>query len=417
MLRLSLASLWNRRVTAALTVFAIALSVAMLLGVEKLRRDARESFANTISGTDLIVGARSGSVQLLLYSVFRIGDATNNVSMQSFEAISALPGVAWSVPLSLGDSHRGFRVLGTSVEYFERYRYAGQQRLRLAQGQVFADVFDTVLGAEVAERLGYSLGDSIVVTHGVSDVSLMAHEDKPFRVAGILERTGTPVDRTVHVSLEGIEAMHVDWHAGAPVPGHRTSADAVRAMQLRPKSVTAFLLGLDSKLAIFRVQRAINEYRSEPLLAIIPGVALQELWDLMAIAENALFIISVLVVVTGLCGMLTVILASLEARRREMAVLRSLGARPGYVFALFMSEAGLLTALGAALGLALLYVMSLMLQPLLLARFGLQIPLGAPLASDLLMLAGVVVAGIVVGTIPALRAYRLSLADGLVMRI
>lgn len=415
--RLAASSVWNRRVTAGLTVLAVALSVTMLLGVEKLRRDAREAFANTISGTDLIVGARSGAVQLLLYSVFRIGNATNNISWESYQDIAAHPRVSWAVPISLGDSHRGYRVMGTSREYFERYGYAGNASLQFSAGGVFEDVFDAVLGAEVAEQLGYSLADPLVVAHGAGEVSFANHDDKPFRVAGILEPTGTPVDRTVHVSLEGIEAMHADWKSGAPIPSMKVSADEARRLDLTPKAITAFLVGLKSKVAVFKVQRYVNEYREEPLLAIIPGVALQELWDLMSVAEKALLVISSMVVISGFLGMLTVILSSLEARRREMAVLRSVGARPLHVFALFMSEAGLLTLVGVVAGVVLLYAVMLLGQPIAAREFGLHIPIGLPQSADIILMGAVVGAGFAVGSIPALRAYRLSLADGLSLRV
>ena len=415
--RLALLSVLNRRVTAGLTLLAIALSVAMLLGVEKVRRDARGAFANTISGTDLIVGARSGAIQLLLYSVFRIGNATNNISWESYRDIAGFPRVRWTVPISLGDSHRGFRVMGTTPAYFEHYRYARTESLAFADGGVFDDVFDAVLGAEVAERLGYALGDELIVSHGAGDVSFVEHDDKPFRVAGILAPTGTPVDRTVHVSVEGFTAMHVDWRAGARVPGATITADEARAMDLTPKTITAFLVGLDTKIAIFGVLRRINEYREEPMLAIIPGVALQELWDLMSVAENVLRVVSSMVVVTGLLGMLTVILSSLEARRREMAVLRSVGARPLHVFALFMSEAGVLALLGAAAGVALLYVALLIGQPIVAREFGLHVPIALPAPTDWWIIAAVVLAGFATGGVPAARAYRLSLADGLSMRI
>ncbi len=417
LLRLSGASLWNRRATATLTVLGVALSVAMLLGVEKVRRDARDAFANTLSGTDLIVGARSGAVQLLLYSVFRIGNATNNVSWQSYQELARHPKVAWTVPLSLGDAHRGFRVMGTTQAYFDRYRYARRESLRFAAGGPFDDVFDAVLGAEVADTLGYALGDPLVVSHGTGTIGLVKHDDKPFRVAGILGRTGTPVDRTVHVSLGGIEAMHADWAAGAAIPGRRTSVDQVRDMDLTPQAITAALVGLDSKIAVFRVRRFVNEYREEPLLAIIPGVALQELWDLMGVAENALRVVSATVVFSGLLGMLTVILSSLEARRREMAVLRSVGARPVHVFGLFMSEAGLLASLGAIAGVGLLYVAVFVARPFAARELGLHLPLSAPEPADLVLVALVVVAGFLVGCVPALRAYRLSLADGLSMKV
>src|SRR5581483_2473942 len=322
-LRLALQSLRNRWLTAVLTVFAIAVSIMLLLGVEKVRVGARQSFADTISGTDLIVGARSGSIQLLLYAVFRIGNATNNITWASLQDIASRPEVAWVVPLSLGDSHRGFRVLGTTPDYFKHYRYRQSQGLTFRSGGPFADLFDAVIGADVAQALGYKVGDPIIVSHGLGAVSFVEHDDKPFRVAGILEKTGTPVDRTVHVSLEAIEAIHVDWQSGARIPGQSATAAEVREMDLTPKAVTAALVGLKSRLAAFRVQRAINEYPQEPLSAILPGAALQELWGLVGTAETALQAVSAMVVATALLGMVTMILTTLNERRREMAILRS----------------------------------------------------------------------------------------------
>ncbi|MCH9671027.1 MAG: ABC transporter permease [Gammaproteobacteria bacterium] len=415
--RLALASLWNRRVTAGLTVLAIALSVTLLLGVEKLRRDARNTFANTISGTDLIVGARSGAVQLLLYSVFRIGDATNNISWQSYQEIAASPDVRWTVPLSLGDSHRGFRVLGTAPEYFEHYRYRDKRRLELAKGKEFEGIFDAVLGAQVARDLQYELDDKIVLAHGAGEVSFTEHADKPFVVTGILAPTGTAVDRTIHIRLAGVEALHVDWKDGRPRRGFRISAEEVAQMDLQPTSITAFLVGLESKTAIFRAQRTIGQYRAEPLLAIIPGIALQELWDLMAVAEDALRVVSIMVVVTGLLGMLTVIWSSLEARRREMAVLRSVGARGLHIFGLFVSEAGLLALLGLVCGITFLYGAILAAAPFAEREFGLAIAFTGLDASDYALLGYIFAAALCAGCVPALRAYRVSLADGLSVRI
>lgn len=416
-LSLAWKSLLNRRFTALLTVISIALSVTLLVGVERLRTEAQASFANTLSGTDLIVGARSAPVQLLLYSVFRIGDATNNISWDSYEDIAAHPKVAWTVPISLGDSHRGFRVLGTTAAYFEHYRYGRDRRLSFEQGQPFADLYDAVLGAEVADALGYKIGDSIIVAHGAGEVSFAKHDDKPFRVVGILERTGTPVDRTVHVSLEAIEAIHIDWQSGAPIPGLSISADQARAMDLTPKAITAFLVGLNSKVATFQVQRFVNEYPEEPLLAILPGVALSQLWDLIGVAENALLIVSAFVVVVGLFGMLTALLTSLNERRREMAILRSVGARPGHVFALIMGEGAFLTLLGVLSGMALLYLALILGQPIIESRFGIFVPIEGPTPYEWVLLGAVIAAGFLVGSIPSYRAYRLSLADGLAVRI
>ncbi|MCY1338534.1 acidobacterial duplicated orphan permease [compost metagenome] len=418
LLRLAIASLSNRRFSALLTVFAIALSACLLLAVERVRTEARASFASTLSGTDLIVGARSGSINLLLYSVFRIGNATNNIRWDSFEAISQDKRVKWAIPISLGDSHRGYRVMGTSTAYFDHYRHGRGQSLRLAEGKPFADMFEVVLGAEVAEALHYKLGDKLVLAHGVSSVSLVQHDDKPFRVVGILARTGTPVDRTLHISLAGMEALHVDWQNGVPARGAgKVSADQARAMDLQPRAITAFMLGLNSKIATFALQRQINEYRGEPLLAILPGVALQELWSLMGTAEKALFVVSLFVVLTGLIGMLTAILASLNERRREMAILRSVGARPWHVGSLLVLEAFALAMAGAVLGVGLLYLGIGLGQGYVQASYGLYLPLALPSPYEWTLLAAILAAALLMGVVPAWRAYRQSLADGLSIRL
>jgi putative ABC transport system permease protein len=418
-LRLALASLGNRRFTAWLTVFAIALSVCLLLAVERVRTEARASFANTISGTDLIVGARSGSVNLLLYSVFRIGNATNNIRWESFEQFANHRQVKWAIPISLGDSHRGYRVMGTSPAYFEHYRYARTQQLQLSSGRAFADdPFEVVLGAEVAQALNYRLDQELVLAHGVATISLVKHDDKPFKVVGILKRTGTPVDRTLHISLAGMEALHVDWQNGMPARGAAAvSAEQARHMDLQPKQITAFLLGLNSKIATFSLQREINEFRGEPLLAILPGVALQELWSLMGTAEKALFVVSLFVVLTGLIGMLTAILTSLNERRREMAILRSVGARPWHIASLLIVEAFALALAGVLLGVLLLYLGIAGAQGYVQANYGLYLPLNLPTAYEWTLLGAILSAALLMGCVPAWRAYRQSLADGLSIRL
>ena len=416
LLRLSLQSLANRRSTALLTILALAISIALFLGVERVRTGARASFANTIAGTDLIVGARSGSVQLLLYSVFRIGNATNNITWESYRDIADRPEVAWTVPISLGDSHRGFRVMGTTDAYFEHYRFRGNAPLTFAGGKPFDDLFDTVLGADVAAELGYKVGDPIVVAHGLGAVGFTKHEDMPFRVSGILAKTGTPVDRTVHVSLKAIEAIHVDWQSGARTPGHSTSADAVRAKDLTPKSITAVLVGVTSKLKTFRLQRHINEYPEEPLLAVLPGVALQELWSLIGVAEAALAGVSGMVVLTALIGMVAAILSSLSERRREMAILRAVGAGPSVVGCLMVLEAGTLALAGALAGTFLFLAGLAIAGPIVDQNYGLYLPFSLPSPREFLILGGFVCGGVLSGLIPAIGAYRMSLADGMTVR-
>lgn len=515
---LAVKSVLSRRLTAGLTILSVAVSVALLVGVDRIRTEARAGFANTISGADLIVGARGGPLNLLLYSIFRIGDATSGISWESYEDIAARPEVAWTIPLSLGDSHRGYRVLGTTGAYFEHYRYGRDRRLEIATGAGMVDMRDAVLGADVAEGLGYAVGDSIVVSHGIGDVSFEHHDDLPLAVAGILGRTGTPVDRTVHVTLAAIEAIHDDDGAhdehdhgddhddhdadaedaeDAEVEGHADHDDGHADEHAdedhgehseddhaahhddehadddhhdehgdddhadhgeehadehndehadddhadrhgdehadehdhehadddhgddhtEPDSITAFIVGLTSRPLALVLQRHVNEYAAEPLMAIVPGVALQQLWQMLGVAEAAMLGISILVVIAGLIGMMTTFLTSLTERRREMAVLRATGAGPGLVFALLIVEALLLAAVASLIGVAFVHGAMLVARPVLLAEFGLALAGGAPGLFDLLVVAAVTLAGGVVAAVPAWRAYRYSLADGLTMRV
>jgi len=353
-------------------------------------------------------------VQLLLYSVFRIGNATNNVTWESYQDIAARSDVDWIVPISLGDSHRHFRVMGTTTAFFKHYKYRQGRSLAVSDGLMMDDLFDTVIGADVAATLGYSIDDPIVVAHGLASFS--EHKDQPFRVSGILEKTGTPVDRTVIVSMEAIEAIHVDWQNGAQVPGQSTPADVIRQMDLTPKAITAALVGVESPLQTFGLQRAINEYPEEPLLAILPGVALQELWGIVGIAETALLAVSAMVVVTALIGMMATIFSSLNERRREMAIFRAMGARPVTILSMLVIEAMVMAAVGALLGLVLLYAGLVVAQPILDSAYGLWLPIEPPTLREVWVILAVICAGAIVSLIPAFRAYRMSVADGMMVR-
>ena len=491
-------SLWHRRLTALLTVCSVAVGVALLTGVERIRTGAKASFANTISGADLIVGARGGPLHLVLYSLFRVGDATNNIRWASYQAIAERPEVAWTIPLSLGDAHRGFRVLGTNADYFAHYRFGRDRSLQFAQGRMFADAADAVLGADVAAALGYRVGDAIVVSHGIGQTSFEHHDDNPFRVVGVLARTGTPVDRTVHVTLEGVRDMHaepgdghdhdraedhdaddqhhddhedhdadhadggddaadqdhddhgdhdaghadadhdvadqdheehdVDHADGGHADDHHADdlhhedrdadhADHADADHDVPAAITACIVGLKARPQLLLFQRFVNEYAEEPLLAVAPGVALRQLWELVAVVETALLLVSALVVVAGLVGMLAMLLANVAERRREMAVLRAVGAGRGLVFGLLAAEAAMLAAGGAALGVAAVHGALLAARGAVLERFGLALAAPWPGTFEAVVVGAVAAAAALVAAVPAWRLYRFSLADGLTVRV
>ena len=421
LLHLAAHSAWNRRATLSLVVLSIALASLLLLSLERMREDIRASFSQSVSGTDLVMGARTGSVQLMLYAVFRIGAATNNVRMASVNSIAQHRAVDWVVPMSLGDSHRGMPVLGTTLDYFTRFRYGDRAPLVLAQGRAFAGtldgVYEAVLGAEVAARLGYAMGTRLILSHGSGGGAgpglSTEHADKPFHVVGILARTGTPVDRTVHISLEGIEAVHLEWSGGAPMPGLKIPAEQARKFDLAPKQVTAALVGLKNRAAVFAVQRHIAEFKEEPLMAVLPGVALDELWDVVGVGEKALLGMSMLVAVVSLAGLIAVVLAGLNERRRELAVLRAVGAGPRHVAGLLALEGSLIALIGVGLGLIVTVVFIVSAGPWVQSRFGIALQLTAPTLSQWTLLGAIVASGLLASLVPGWRAYRLSLADGL----
>lgn len=419
-LKLALSSIANRRLTTSLTVLSIAMSVALFLGVENVRKGARESFEGTLSQTDLIVGGRGGSLQLLLYSVFHIGTATNNITYETYEHFRNHPSVDWTIPFSLGDSHRGFRVVGTNSDFFDHYRFRGDKSIQLSEGKKPADIFDVVIGSDVAEKLQYSVGQEIVITHGItSSVGIMDHSDKPFIVSGIIKRTATPVDNALYVSLEAIEAIHMDWQSGAPpMEGEEIPANKIRQMQnIRIGQITAFLVRTKMRFETIGLQREINSYPQEPMMAIIPGVTLAEMWRTIGYAETALRLVSTCVIIVGLLGMMISIYSTLESRRREISIFRAVGATPTWILGLLLFESLLLTIGGAIGGLALLFGLLGFLRPLIENSWGILIPFHFLAIDDWIYIAVLLILGGVSGLVPAIRAYRSTLSDGLTSRI
>lgn len=362
----------SRRGAVALTIFAMSMSILVMLGVEHVRQQTKTSFASSISGVDLIVGTRTGTINLLLYSVFRIGSATDNVSWQAYKRLSQHSSVRWSVPISLGDSHKGYRVLGTTSQYFEHYNFGKKQAFTFNNGEKFTGIFDVVLGAHVAKQLGYQLGDKITLSHGIGSTSFKNHDKSPFQVTGILNATGTPVDKTLHVSLQGLEAVHMPFTRLNQLT-QTPHIDDFKAKQLTPKSVTAILIGLHSKMAVFSLQRKINTDNNEPLTAIIPGIALAELWRTMSPFENTLRLISGLVFISSLIALSAILLSSIRERIMEVKLLRMIGAPSSFVFWLIELEAMIIAMLSTAIALGALSLVLILSKEIILTRYGIII--------------------------------------------
>ncbi len=455
MLTLSIKSLWNRRFVVVMTVLSIALSVALVLGVERLRSAAKSGFANSAAGIDLIVAPRGDQVQILMATVFGMGSTGPGISWTSYKAVASMPAVAWTVPVSMGDNHRGFPVIGTTADYFDHIRHSGGKPLDFARGRAFSAADEAVVGAEIAAKFGYDVGTTIVNAHGAGEVAFDVHDEAPFIIAGILAPTGTAVDRFVLVSLGGFDRVHgapdtvpTDPFAAALDAGQAAAHGAAETTDdhkqhddqhgndnhagevgisdakvrqhgnvHEPDKINAIYLGLVDRSTILSIQRFVTEYSDEPLTAILPNVALLQLWSITSTAENALRLMASAVALAGIVGMVVMLSASLDARRREFAILRSVGATPARVFSLIVMEATLVTAAGIFVGYLLMLAASFMANSALVAQFGVRLAVGLPGLGDWKLMSAILVAGILASTLPAIRVYRMTLADGLSFRI
>ena len=407
-LKIVLKSLQDRKGSVLLTLMAMTISIFVILGVEHMRQQTKKSFESTLSDTDLVIGSRSGSLNLLLYSVFRIGSPTNNINWNSFKTISRDSKVEWAIPLSLGDSHKGFPVLGTNSAYFKHLRYGQKKTLEFKAGKSFEQIFDVVIGSEIAKQLKYNIGDKIVLSHGIHKKSLQQHDEYPFQIVGILKATGTPVDRTVHIQLEGMEIIHVGWQNGVQVFKNKMPKEQFLNSGVEPKSITAILVGLKSKLATFSFQRTINNFPDEPLLAILPGVALSELWQMMSLLEKSLLLVASLVFVSACFGVSAVLLNSIRERKEEIRLLRIIGASPPFIFALIETENLVITLTATVLATVLLTATLIGAEDYIVGNYGMRVSHFMDLASYSWVVAIVLVLTLIAGLIPGWAAYRES---------
>lgn len=408
-------SLINRKFTSFLCVLSIALSVTLFLGIERIRSGARDGFTNTISKTDLIVGAKGGPLQLLLYTVFHIGNAVNNIRWSTYEEIKNNRLVEWTIPISLGDSYKGYRVIATDENFFEHYQFRGDNKVAFETGAAPKDTFDVVLGSEVAKKFQLKTGDPIVLSHGIQNDSILTHENTPFHVVGILKPTQTPIDTGVFINLYGMEAMHIGWETGVP-SGEKIDLDKYKKENLKINQLTSFMVKLKSRIAVLKMRRDIDQYEKEPIMAIIPALSLQEMWQTIGYVEQILFLVSLCVLLVGVLSILISLYTSINERRREMAILRSLGASSRHVFTLLLYESSFLVLTGCLLGVGALYGVLFFVRPWLESNFSVYLEMQALSKTEWIYLVGIFVAGTLAGLIPAVKAYMNSLQDGLTIK-
>lgn len=418
-LSLAIKSIKNRIFTTSLTVFSIALSLCLLLSVEKTKRAAQDGFTQSVSQVDLLVGGRTGPLNLILYTVFNMGSASNNISRESYDHFTNHPAVAWTIPYSLGDGHKGFRIVATDENFYNHYRFRGQGKIEFKSGKPALDIWEAVIGSEVEKKLKYQLNDKITIAHGVTKgVGLIEHDDKPFTISGILKPTGTAIDQSIYISLYGMEAIHIDWQSGAaPSKDNFVPQYQIKKENLKLGPITSFFIRTKSRIETLSLQREINSYSGEPLLSIIPGATLADLWRGLSQIENILKIISWMVLIVGMASMLSSLLAGLNERRREMAILRALGAGPFKITLLLVFESTILTTLGICIAFLIQYFSFQFLAAWLEGEFGFYMTGNWITQTELLYLFVTFILGMLTGFIPALKATRNALKDGLIVKV
>jgi putative ABC transport system permease protein len=397
LLRLATASLLARRRTTGLMLLALTLSCALLFGVEKLRSELRTSAYAAVGAVDLIVGARTAPEQLLLATVFHYGALSTPLPRSTEARLAAHPAVRFALPLSLGDSVAGLPVVGTVPAYFAHLGTPPEGALAFQAGAPFTSDEEVVLGAEAARRLGKDLGDALTLSHGLGAQSFLEHGDHPLQVVGILAPTGTPLDQRVLVSLEALHAAHDGIASGAP----------------EEENISALLLGLAPRAAALGLAAQLNRSEDPPLTAALPALTLAGLLRWLGAGEAVLRVLSIFVMVVALAGMLAMMLASLEQRRREMAVLRALGAGFGTLLALLLAEALILTFLAIGLGLGLVHGGLALAAPTLQSATGLALQDLGPTPGEGLLALGALALATPAGLLPAWLAARRALMDGL----
>ena len=412
LLKLTFHSLLHRKTTVTLALISLFIGVSLLFAVSFIKNEAKNSFTKTISGVDLIVGAKTSQINLLLYSIFRLGDPTNNISWESYQDLENHRAVDWIVPISLGDSHKGYRVIGTTGAYYEHFRFGNKQNLQLREGRFFEEVTDVVLGSEVARKLNYQIGDSVVLSHGIGQSSFTHHDQVQFKVTGILDKTSTPVDQSLFVGLNSIELIHEQW------PEEATQRESlIKRYQdeiVNPESITAAYIGLKSRSMAFVLQRQITTNKAEPLMAILPGVALASLWRMVSFIEDILLAVAILVLFATLINLVTMLMTSLHTRKKELALLRMIGASPLFCFALIQLEGLLVVTLAIVASILFLVTVLALFSETISVQFGFYVDQSQLLSLELVVITAIIlVVTFLVTLIPSVKYYKQSIAHSI----
>jgi len=409
MLSLALAYLRDRVLTTALNILLLGLAVATLVILLIFSTQIGNRFERDAAGVQLVVGAKGSPLQLILSSLYQIDAPTGNVPLESVNMLRRDPSVALAVPLALGDNFRGFRIVGTEPAYLGLYQ------ARLARGEMFASPGEAVIGADVARTTGMDLGQQFLGSHGLSSEGAGEHDHSPFKAVGVLEPTGSVVDRLIIVSVESVWDAHGIAHDDA-VEGegdgeHSEHADHAAEQgnghELAPE-VTAILVKYRNAFGAVRLPSMIN--RQTDMQAAVPAIETARLLSLFGSGIEGARLFAWLLALTGGLSIFVALLQAATSREGELALLRVMGASRLQVFGTILMEGLLTAAAGCVLGLLSghLALAAAVVSFDRLREIGFD-PWG-PHIGELAIVGAVLAIGVIAALIPALRVFRTDLA-------
>ena len=388
-------SLRQHAFSTLVTAGSLALAGGLLMSVWMVKAQAQKSFLRTTTAFDAVLGARGSKLQLVLNSIFHLEASPGNLAWQDYEFIRRHPAVKTAIPIAVGDNLRGYRIVGTIPELFTAVEYAPGRKYAFAPGgRVFAaDAKEAVVGSFAADRLGLKVGDSFHPFHGLAFDPSAQHADV-FTVVGVMEPTNTPLDRVVLVPIRGVQTMS----------GHDPRAAT---------DISAVLVKLRSPTAGFMLDILINKQGSRLTFAYPVGAILSELFDKISWFDRVLALVAYLVALVASASVLASIYNSMNSRKRDIAILRALGARRRLVFGAVVAESACIGALGAVAGFGVYFVLFAAVSRVIRAQTGVVLSLSELHPVLALAPAGLVALCALGGVVPALKAYRLPVAENL----
>lgn len=324
--------LWSRPLAAALNLLLLTLGLASITFLLLVSHQISQAFDRDVAGIDVVVGAKGSPMQLILSGVFHLDVPTGNVPLAAVKALEANPQVAKVIPISLGDSFRGYRIVGTTPEYIRHYD------AQLAQGTLWAKPMQAVVGAQVARQTGMKVGDSFVGTHGLAGGG-EEHKLSPYVVSGILADSHTVLDRLVLTATESVWQVHETDTA---------LDDDDRKVLEEDREITLALIQYKSPLAAVTFPRYINS--STEMQAAAPALEITRLLSMVGVGTDVLRALAGVLLLTAGLSVFIALWGAVRERRADLALLRMLGAPPGKVAGLLLCEALWLALLATVLG-------------------------------------------------------------------